>query len=99
VSITHPVPKGTYLALFWDDTVRRIPYEEMEKTAQLKAFCLVYGVERREHVCVPHDFSHREIGWFLNHSAHPNAVHDVKWIASRDIEAGEEITIDYGYNF
>ena len=29
VFLTHPVKKGTYLALFWDDTVRRIPYAEM----------------------------------------------------------------------
>ena len=99
VYITHPVSKGAYLALFWDDTVRRIPYSELEKNPQLKAFSLVYGVERQEYVCVPHNFTHMEVGWYLNHSETPNAVHDKKWLAARDIEAGEEITIDYGYNY
>jgi len=99
VFTTHPVKKGSYLALFFDDTVRRIPYSEMDKNPQLKAFCLVYGIERREYVCVPHHFSHMELGWYLNHSKDPNAIHDGKWIAARDIAAGEEITIDYGENF
>ncbi|MHB9082064.1 MAG: SET domain-containing protein [Pirellulaceae bacterium] len=99
VFLTHPVKKGTYLALFVDDTVRRIPTTELEKDPQLKAFCLVYGIERRGYVCVPHNFSHMEVGWFMNHSTTSNAVHDGKWIASRDISAGEEITIDYGDNF
>lgn len=99
VFITHPVKQGTYLALFYEDTVRRVPYSEMEKNPQLKAFCLVYGIERREYVCVPHNFTYMELGWFLNHSTTPNAVHDGKWIAARDIEAGEEITIDYEDNF
>ncbi len=99
VFITHPVKKGDFLDLFVADTVRRVPYSEMAKDPQLKAFCLAYGIERREYVCVPHSFSAMDIGWYLNHSPTPNAVHDGKWIAARDIEAGEEITIDYGDNF
>lgn len=99
VFVTHPVKQGTTLALFLDDTVRRIPYAEMDKDPQLKAFCLVYGIERREYVCVPHSFTKMELGWYLNHSKTPNAVHDGKWIAARDIAAGEELTIDYGDNF
>ena len=41
VFITHPVRKGTYLALFLDDTIRRVTYAEMEKEAEKnkKAFC------------------------------------------------------------
>jgi SET domain-containing protein len=99
VFITHPVKKGTFLALFVEDEVRRIPYSELDKNPQLKAFSLTYGIERREYVCVPQNFAYMEVGWFLNHSATPNAEHDGKWIALRDIEAGEEITIDYGINF
>jgi SET domain-containing protein len=99
VFITHPVKKGAFLALFVADEVRRIPYSEMEKNPQLRAFCLTYGIERREYVCVPHSFSQMDIGWYLNHSKTPNADHDGKWLALRDIEAGEEITIDYGENF
>ena len=99
VFLTHPVKKGDFLDLFVDDTVRRIPYAEMDQDPQLKAFCLVYGIERREYVCVPHKFSQMDIGWYLNHSKTPNTVHDGQWIAARDIEAGEELTIDYGDNF
>jgi len=95
VFITHPVKRGTYLALFLDDTVRRIRYEEMEADPQLKAFCLVYGVERGEYCCVPHSFAKMEVGWFLNHSLTPNAERNDGWRAARDIAAGEEITIDY----
>lgn len=95
VFITHPVRKGTYLALFLDDTIRRVTYAEMEKDPQLKAFCLVYGVEREDYCCVPHSFSKMEVGWFLNHSATPNAERNDGWRAARDIAAGEEITIDY----
>jgi len=99
VIITHPVKKGTFLALFVEDDVRRVPRSEMAKNPQLHAFCVTYGIERREYVCVPKNFSYMEVGWFLNHSKTPNAEHDGKWIALRDIEAGEEITIDYGENF
>lgn len=99
VFITHPVKRGAYLALFNEDTVRRIPYTEMAQNPQLRAFSLAYGIERRDYVCVPHRFSHMEIGWYLNHSKQPNAVHDGRWLAARDIAAGEEITIDYGDNF
>ncbi len=37
------------------------------------------------------------IGWYLNHAKVPNASRDksYRWYASRDIKAGEEITIDY----
>jgi len=96
IIITHPVPKGANLALFQDDPVRRIPYADLEANPQLKAFCLVYGIETQDYVSIPSNFSHMEIGWFLNHSPTPNAVViDEKWLALRDIEAGEEITINY----
>ena len=101
VFITHPVKKGAFLALFVADEVRRVPYTEMgARTTQLRAFCLTYGIERREYVCVPHSYSQMDIGWYLNHQSRAErADHDGKWLALRDIEAGEEITIHYGENF
>lgn len=36
------------------------------------------------------------VGWYINHSETPNAVHkDYNFYACCDISAGEEITIDY----
>jgi SET domain-containing protein len=45
---------------------------------------------------VARSFSHMHVGWYLNHSDQPNAHHErFKYFASRDIDANEEITIDY----
>lgn len=44
----------------------------------------------------PRDFGNLEPVWLLNHSDIPNARRDgPNYYASRDIAAGEEITIDY----
>jgi len=48
-------------------------------------------------VYMPANFGAMAVGWYLNHSDSPNAHHDAgyKYFASRDIAAGEEITINY----
>lgn len=45
----------------------------------------------------PQAFNHMWIGWYLNHSATPNAEEreEERYYAIRDITAGQEITIDY----
>jgi len=42
----------------------------------------------------PQDFHRMSIGWYTNHSKRPN-VETRTWKALRDIEKGEEVTIDY----
>ena len=45
---------------------------------------------------VARSFGHMHVGWYLNHSDEPNAHHArFRYFASRDIDADEEITIDY----
>jgi SET domain-containing protein len=97
VFITHPVKKGTKLDLFPDTCTRKVSYEDMGRDPRLEAFCLCYGVEFPNGVSVADNFSRMAVGWYVNHSLRPNAYHDEDWdyYASRDIAAGEEITIDY----
>lgn len=97
VFCTHGVKKGTPLRLFSGPGPRFIPYERMKDNPLLEAFCHRYGIEDDAGCYVSRDFRYMEIGWYLNHSACPNAHHDeaFRYFASRDIAAGEEITIDY----
>ena len=46
----------------------------------------------------PRDFHRMSIGWYLNHSTHPNV--DARcntWRALRFIRPGQELTIDYQF--
>jgi len=50
------------------------------------------------HVLCPKDFSNLELDWHLNHSCEPNVgvgKDPVEVVAMRDIEPGEELTLDY----
>lgn len=98
VFCTHGIRKGTQLHLFPGPDPRLVTNQEMRDDPVLAVFCRHYGLEFPEGYYVPRDFSHVEIGWYLNHSASPNTHHDeeFRYFASRDIVAGEEITIDYG---
>lgn len=52
-------------------------------------------VELSSTMC-PQDFGRMSVGWYLNHSDDPNAAHkDYRYFALRDIEPGEEVTINY----
>jgi len=93
---THGIVKGTMLALFPNLRTRFVSNEQMEKDPRLKKFCEFYGVETGKGSYVARSFGHMQVGWFLNHSDAPNAHHKrYKYFAIRDIDANEEITIDY----
>lgn len=58
-----------------------------------------YGIATNGGFYAPLDFRRMSVGWYLNHSDTPNLVpnHDhTEYFAARDIEEGEELTIDYG---
>jgi hypothetical protein len=97
VFCTHGIRKGTRLRLFPGPGPRFIPAAKLAEHAPLAAFCRRYGLEHPEGCYVSPDFGYMEIGWYLNHSGTPNAIRDEnsEFFAGRDIQAGEEITINY----
>ncbi|MEK7179327.1 MAG: SET domain-containing protein [Patescibacteria group bacterium] len=96
VFATHPIRRGTHLRLFG-------PRKKESLVGVLRAKNKVpelhheHCIPRTEgKLLCPNDFGHQHIGWYLNHSKTPNAVHkNFIWYAARDIKKGEEIIIDY----
>ena len=87
VFAVHGIAKGTSLCIFRDAgaRVRTVP-------ADFKKYCL----NLKNGLLAPSDFGQMAVGWYLNHSFTPNAYQDqYQYFAARDIEAGEEITINY----
>jgi hypothetical protein len=98
VFVTHNISEGSHLRVFGDtNPVRFLKREDVPE--MFWDWCASKG----ETLICPPDFGYMPIGWYLNHSNTPNARHDSKedtgaygmWHASRDIQAGEEITINY----
>ena len=55
-----------------------------------------YCLNLKNGVLAPSDCGQMAVGWYLNHSVTPNACQEqYQYFAARDIEAGEEITINY----
>lgn len=99
VFTAHDIEKGTRLRLFADDN----PVREMKKEDVPESLRYLTA-SRGDILLCPPDFGCMPIGWHLNHSKNPNAIHDPNeptekyygiWFAARDIKEGEEITIDY----
>ena len=94
VFAAHDIKKGTFLRLFGND---EHPEESrvLNKTDVPELF-QHYCIDRDSQLSCPDDFGHMKIGWYLNHSRTPNAEHrNWEYFAIRDINAGEEIFIDY----
>jgi hypothetical protein len=96
VFCTHGIAEGTRLVLFPDLKPRYFSKARLERDPRLQVFCQVYGVDTGSGSVVARSFSHMHVGWYLNHSDEPNAHQErFRYFASRDIDANEEITIDY----
>lgn len=91
----HGIKKGTYLRLFGDE--KKLEHRARKrKNKDVPEIFQQYCMNREGFSICPKDFGAMSVGWYLNHSKTPNAVHsDYRWYAMRDIEAGEEIVIDY----
>ena len=62
-------------------------------------FCVITD-KGRKYGC-PTNFNRLTVSWYLNSSSDPNVycTKDYKFVAKRDIKAGEELTVDYStYN-
>ena len=97
VFAVHEIKTGAFLRLFGEEKDHRFPFKDQlrDKKEVPEAF-QIYCMDRGDSLACPPDFGCMPIGWYLNHSRTPNAVHrDFEYYALRDIEAGEEILIDY----
>jgi len=94
VFANHGIKKGTRLSLFYSN-VRILKKNKVK--GNLKKFCLFFGVETKNEYHIPRNFGRMDIGWYLNHCDSFNAIHDkyYRYFASKDIQSGEEVTINY----
>jgi SET domain-containing protein len=94
VFAVHGIKKDTYLRLFREEDE---PLAALVRNkADVPEYFQQYCIDRGDTFRCPKDFGRMEIGWHLNHSKTPNAHHkNYNYYALRDIEVGEEITIDY----
>ncbi|MBI2097239.1 MAG: SET domain-containing protein [Candidatus Sungbacteria bacterium] len=95
VFAVQAIKTGTYLRLFGDEKELRHRTRHLQKSEVPELF-RDYCVDRGETMMCPEDFGCMPVGWYLNHSNVPNAIHrDYHWYAARDIAPGEEVTINY----
>lgn len=99
VFAVESIKKGTYLRLFGDRNkegvleTRTRPLTPESVPTEFRDHCIF----REGKLICPLDFGEMAVGWYLNHSGTPNARRDesYRWYALADINAGDEITIDY----
>ena len=101
VFAVHDIKKGTHLRLFPipEDGVKNVRRIKKENIPQaFRDFC----VDRGDEMACPDDFGQMSLGWYMNHSSidanaeHKNPTNKAyQWYASRDIQEGEEILINY----
>ncbi len=96
VFATHDSAAGTpLLRPEHCSTVRTLKIKDVP--LEFLKYCVFISLEE----CTgPRHFDHMEIGWYLNHSATPNIAAEgsagyYAFKAIRDIQAGEEILLDY----
>ena len=90
------IPEGSHLDLF-PNGERFVRNEDIPPGQQEQYDWFGVKDEAEGGYWIPHDMDHKDMGWYLNHSGHPNAtsVNGGQFYASRDIKEGEEILIDY----
>lgn len=95
VFATHDIKADSYLRLFGDEE-NTGDVSVVRSKKDVPEFFRSYCVDRGDELRCPSDFGCMEIGWHVNHSSTPNAHHkNYEFYAMRDINAGEEITVDY----
>ena len=99
----RPIPAGTDIfandgvPLVW---VSKAELERADLTPAQRALYRDFGINRGDRIGCPANFHNLTPGWYLNEPA-PGAGPNVRstgrfgFIACRDIEEGEELSIDY----
>jgi hypothetical protein len=96
-AIRH-IPKGTCVFREDDEPIVWVEKKSVEAlTPPIKDlyndFCIIHD---DKYGCPKH-FDALTVSWYLNHSDQPNVAADAnyRFSALRDIDAGEELTVDY----
>ena len=93
VFAVHTIANGTKLRLFGEEGVAG---DRKRMKSEVPEAHWVHCLIMDDHLMTPRDYGRMEVGWYMNHSSSPNAVHQGEhFYAARDIQAGEEILIDY----
>ena len=93
------IPAGT--ALFRGDVgvIVRVPRTTVEKIAdpEVRRMYFDFCPTVDDAFIAPADFNQLTMSWHMNHCAEPNvdADEEIRFVASRYIAVGEELTIDY----
>lgn len=97
VFAAEKIKKGIFLPLFEDGDFRFIRFNQIRKIGIPEKLIRKYSIQFPDGYSSPKNFNRMSIGWYLNHSAKPNAFHDANYdyFALRDIKKDEEIMINY----
>jgi SET domain-containing protein len=91
------IKKGEFVRVWSPEDSRWVPLKKAHASPHKKLFQR-FGIRTTGGYWAPIDFLRISVGWYMNHSETPNLQSDdgdVTYYALRDIEPGEEVTIDY----
>ncbi|HEU0097140.1 MAG TPA: SET domain-containing protein [Allosphingosinicella sp.] len=99
----RPIPKGTDVFANDGVPIRWVSRAELDRAGLTEAERALYhdfGIHRPDRIGCPANFNNLTPGWYLNRpppggAANVRAAEGFAFIALRDIEEGEELTIDY----
>lgn len=92
------IPKGTYIFEPDDDELVTVRAEKITPlSSEVQELYTDFCVLNSDVYQCPQSFNRLTPSWFLNTAKTPNAADDkdLKFYAIRDIQAGDELTVDY----
>lgn len=93
----RPIRKDEIVRCWDGKDSRWVPLGKAHASPQAALFKR-FGIRTQGGYWAPIDFLRISTGWYMNHSSDPNVGSDdgdVTYHALRDIDAGEELTMDY----
>ncbi len=92
------IPAGVRVFRGEDERVVWVPRARVKQLAPaLRQLYEDFGMLWGDRIGVPATFNRLSVGWYLNHSDHPNVEADDggRFVSLRRIRRGEELTADY----